>query len=249
MTISLTAMRRSSEAKNMCSVRTSPMPCAPLRRASAASSGVSAFVKTFTFLRSSTHPMKVPRSPEMVGGARASRPSITSPVLPLSESQSPVLYVLPPSSQVLSRSLTTSSWHPDTHVLPQPLATTAACDVMPPLLVRMPSAACMPLTSSGEVSARTRMAAPPWALKASASSGVKTIWPTAAPGDAGSPLPITRSLYASSEANWGWRSWSRCEASTMPMAWSLLIRPSLNMSTAILTAEGPVRLPLRHWSI
>mmetsp|Transcript_40600 Transcript_40600/g.79489 ORF Transcript_40600/g.79489 Transcript_40600/m.79489 type:complete len:446 (-) Transcript_40600:1203-2540(-) len=194
MTISRTAISRSSDAKNMCSVRTSPMPSAPFLLASAASSGVSALVKTLTLRLSSTHPMKVPRSPEMVGGASASLPSMTSPVLPLSESQSPVWYVFPPSSMVLALSLTLSSWQPDTQVLPQPRATTAACEVMPPLLVRMPSAACIPLTSSGLVSARTRIAAPPCALKASASSGVKTICPTAAPGEAGSPLPITRSL-------------------------------------------------------
>mmetsp|Transcript_16591 Transcript_16591/g.40525 ORF Transcript_16591/g.40525 Transcript_16591/m.40525 type:complete len:446 (+) Transcript_16591:553-1890(+) len=194
ITICRTAMSRSSDAKNMCSVRTSPMPCAPLRRASAASSGVSALVKTLTLRLSSTQPMKVPRSPLIVGGASVSRPSITSPVLPLSEIQSPVVYVFPPSSIVLALSLTASSWHPDTHVFPHPRATTAACDVIPPRCVRIPSAACMPETSSGDVSARTRIAAPPCALKASASSGVKTTCPTAAPGEAGSPRPMTRSL-------------------------------------------------------
>src|ERR1043166_3035653 len=38
-----------------------------------------------------------------------------------------------------------------------PRATTAACEVMPPRVVRMPSAACIPWMSSGEVSTRTRM--------------------------------------------------------------------------------------------
>ena len=38
-----------------------------------------------------------------------------------------------------------------------PRATTAACEVMPPRVVRMPSAACMPWMSSGLVSTRTRM--------------------------------------------------------------------------------------------
>ena len=33
---------------------------------------------------------------------------------------------------------------PETHGLPMPRATTAACEVMPPRVVRIPSAACMP---------------------------------------------------------------------------------------------------------
>jgi hypothetical protein len=37
----------------------------------------------------------------------------------------------------------------------------------------------------------TRIAGFPWACAASASSAVKTIWPTAAPGDAGKPVAIT----------------------------------------------------------
>ena len=41
--------------------------------------------------------------------------------------------------------------------LPQPRATSAAWLVMPPLAVRIACAACMPWTSSGLVSARTRM--------------------------------------------------------------------------------------------
>jgi hypothetical protein len=37
-----------------------------------------------------------------------------------------------------------TSMHPTTQVLPQPRATTAACDVIPPRCVRMPSEACIP---------------------------------------------------------------------------------------------------------
>ena len=47
--------------------------------------------------------------------------------------------------------------HPTTQHLPMPRATTAACEVMPPVAVRMPAAACMPPMSSGLVSARTRI--------------------------------------------------------------------------------------------
>ena len=79
---------------------------------------------------------------------------------------------------------------PATHGLPIPRATTAACDVMPPRVVKMPSAACMPPMSSGEVSTRTRMVLRPALLAASASAAEKTIAPVAAPGDAGKPVAI-----------------------------------------------------------
>ena len=68
-----------------------------------------------------------------------------------------------------------------------PRATTAACEVMPPRVVRMPSAACMPWMSSGEVSTRTRMTFLPSALSFVASSELNTISPEAAPGEAGRP--------------------------------------------------------------
>ena len=51
-----------------------------------------------------------------------------------------------------------------------PRATTAACEVMPPRVVRMPSAACMPWMSSGVVSTRTRMTLRPFFFALSASS-------------------------------------------------------------------------------
>ena len=58
-----------------------------------------------------------------------------------------------------------------------PRATTAACEVMPPRVVKIPSAACMPWMSSGEVSTRTRMTLRPWLLSSSASSEENTISP------------------------------------------------------------------------
>ena len=69
-----------------------------------------------------------------------------------------------------------------------PRATTAAWLVMPPRVVRMPRAACMPWMSSGLVSMRTRMIASPFCARLSASSAVNTTAPEAAPGLAGSPL-------------------------------------------------------------
>ena len=69
-----------------------------------------------------------------------------------------------------------------------PRATTAAWLVMPPRVVRMPRAACMPWMSSGLVSMRTRMIASPFCARLSASSAVNTTAPDAAPGLAGRPL-------------------------------------------------------------
>jgi hypothetical protein len=48
----------------------------------------------------------------------------------------------------------------------------------------------------------TRIQGFPWACHASASSAVNTIWPTAAPGEAGNPVAITLSLYAATFSNW-----------------------------------------------
>ena len=62
---------------------------------------------------------------------------------------------------------------PTTAGLPQPRATTAACDTRPPRAVRMPSEASIPWTSSGEVSVRTRMTRSPRSAAAAASSAVR----------------------------------------------------------------------------
>ncbi len=80
---------------------------------------------------------------------------------------------------------------PATQGVPMPRATTAAWLVIPPVLVRMPSETCMPPMSAGSVSRRTRMIFSPLPTRSSASSAVKAILPTAAPGDAGRPLAIT----------------------------------------------------------
>ena len=79
---------------------------------------------------------------------------------------------------------------PTTQHLPQPRATTAAWLVLPPVAVRMPCAACMPPTSSGEVSRRTRMTFLPSAAAFSASGALKTTSPVAAPGTALMPEAI-----------------------------------------------------------
>ncbi len=74
----------------------------------------------------------------------------------------------------LSRATSTSSVSaPQTHVLPMPRATTAACDVLPPRLVRMPCAAIMPGRSSGLVSRRTRITFSPSAAQLDRPLGVE----------------------------------------------------------------------------
>ena len=63
-----------------------------------------------------------------------------------------------------------------------PRATTAAWLVMPPRVVRMPRAACIPWMSSGLVSMRTRITASPRAASASASSAENTTLPRGGAG-------------------------------------------------------------------
>ena len=79
---------------------------------------------------------------------------------------------------------------PQTAVFPIPLATTAACEVLPPRLVKIPSAATMPTKSSGLVSLRTKITLRPVFAKSKARFELKTISPTAAPGEAAIPVAI-----------------------------------------------------------
>ena len=76
-----TATMRSA-SKNMCSVRHSPMPSAPNLRAVAASSGVSALVRTFSVRMESAQPISVPKSPVSSGWRIATLPLNTWPVPP-----------------------------------------------------------------------------------------------------------------------------------------------------------------------
>jgi len=141
------------------------------------------------------------------------------------------------------------SWQPETQHSPMPRATTAACEVMPPRTVRMPSAAFMPSMSSGLVSRRTRTHFSPFFLYDFASSAVKTILPQAAPGEAASPLPTGVEFLSATASNCGWRSVSRLRGSIMSTASSSVLIPSSTRSHAILRAARAVRLPLLVWSM
>ena len=142
-----------------------------------------------------------------------------------------------------------SSPAPDTQHLPMPRATTAACEVMPPRAVRIPSAAFMPLRSSGEVSMRTRMTFRPSRFHLAASSAKKTTSPVAAPGEAGRPLVSTLAFFIAVASNTGWSSSSSLAGSHRSTAVFSSMSPSASMSIAILSMAAPVRLPLRVWSI
>ncbi len=126
---------------------------------------------------------------------------------------SPLCRIMPPASSVSrSRSICTAE-APTTQGRPMPRATTAAWLVMPPRVVRMPTAACMPCTSSGEVSTRARITVWPCALRCTASSASNTSSPVAAPGEAGSPLARTvRSASGSSVGCSSWSSWLGVDA-------------------------------------
>ena len=74
------------------------------------------------------------------------------------------------------------------HGLPIPLATTAACDVFPPLLVRIPTDSKNAGTSSGFVSSLIRITLAPFSPMVVALFTSSTAMPLAAPGDAAIPF-------------------------------------------------------------
>ena len=164
---------RRSGARNMCSVRHSPMPWAPSSRAFFASSSVSALARTsiFPLRTSSDHLRMVSNSFGGLEPASVSWPSMISPVVPSREIQSPCLTVTSPTANDLPEMRTASA--PTTAGVPHPRATTAAWLTSPPREVRMPLATIIPWTSSGLVSLRTRMTSSPFFAAASASSAVK----------------------------------------------------------------------------
>ncbi len=175
--------------------------------------------------------------------------SITSPVEPSIETGSPSRTTLPATFIVLALALMSSAPQPTTEGLPIWRPTTAACDVMPPVAVRMPWATDMPWMSSGTVSIRTSRTFLPFCAQATASSAVKTTAPVAAPGEAGSPFAATGTDVRALGSKIGCSSWSSACGSTFRSASFFVRSPSSHMSTAMLTAASPVRLPLRVWSM
>ena len=180
-------------------------------------------------------------------GTTASAPVKTSPVEPSIEITSPSVRVTSPQRTVLAATSTSSASAPQTQVLPIPRATTAACEVLPPRLVRMPVAAIIPLRSSGLVSLRTRTTSSPRAAQATAVGESKTTLPTAAPGEAAIPR-VSRSRSAA-VSNCGNISWASCAPVTRCSASSMVISCSSTSWQAIRKAAAGVRLPTRVCSI
>ncbi len=144
------------------------------------------------------------------------------------EMTSPSSITTPPGAVSRRRLVSTSSSSaPHTQVLPMPRATTAACEVLPPREVRMPSAAIMPSRSSGLVSRRIRMTCSPERDHFTAVYESKTALPTAAPGEAVMPQPIRRTdpPSATESSKRGNISCASCAPVTRCSASSTSIRP------------------------
>ena len=128
-----------------------------------------------------------------------------------------------------------------------PRATTAAWLVLPPRLVKMPWAAIMPCRSSGLVSRRTRITFSPRAASSTARSESNTTLPTAAPGDALTPVVSFVTLVLSSNRGNMRRASSSPE--TRASASFMSMRPSSTNCRAMRKAAAAVRLPTRVCSI
>ncbi len=226
------------------------MPSAPNSRALAESCGVSAFVRTPSFFTLSHRLMKATKfgfSPTALMSGRAS--GYTVPLEPFRVIQSPSRMTVPLTVIWRLPTSTCISPAPTMQHLPQPRATSAACEVMPPRAVRMPWAARIPSTSSGLVSSRTRITCLPAWVQSTASLAVSTTWPTAPPGPAGRPLTRIFASFSLAGSMMGCSSSSICAGVIRVTASSASISLSRAISTAMRTAAGPLRLPTRHCSI
>ena len=225
------------------------MPCAPNSRAFSASAGLSALVRIFKVRLLSAQVMSVAKSPVMLGAIVSTLPIITSPVVPLIVMKSPALTTFPAMLTVCAASSILTASQPTTHGLPQPRATTAAWLALPPVLVRMPLARCIPATSSGDVSLRTSMIGSLgyFSACATAASADSTTLPDAPPGLAA--MPWATGLTFDLGSSCGCSRWLSESGGTRLTASPWLILPSLAISTAIRTAAVPVRLPLRVCSM
>ena len=152
---------------------------------------------------------------------------------------SPSRRVAPSASRVRWRVSMLMPLAPTMQGRPMPRAITAAWLVVPPRSVRTPTDACIPRTSSGTVSRRTRMQASSRAAKAWAAAAVKTIRPVAAPGLALMPRAIT-SRGALGSTCWCSRS-ARARGSTRITASDSGMMPSRARATAMRTPARDVR--------
>jgi hypothetical protein len=146
-----------------------------------------------------------------------------------------------------SRRSISSAPAPETHGLPIPRATSAACEALPPSEVRIPLAAWKPATSSASVNGLTKITSQPSPAAATASSAVNTIAQLAAPGDAARPSANT--------SNWAWRANGGCSsASSLPasivaIASPLSSKPSSTAPNSNRTAACAGRFASLVWSM
>ena len=224
----------------------------PRRRTGArcrASAGVSALARTPSLRTLSAQPISVPNSPDSAGsiiGTRAGQHLAGRAVD--GDDLAALEHGVAGAAWSARCSRRAAEPAPETQGLPMPRATTAACEVMPPRVVRMPSAACMPWMSSGEVSTRTRMTFLPSALSRVRLVGRRTRSrrrPRPARPAGRSRSPCARR----SGSMVGCSSWSSEAGSIRATASSLVISFSFASSTAMRSAALAVRLPFRVCSI
>ncbi len=103
----------------------------------------------------------------------------------------------------------------------------------------------MPFKSSGDVSVRHSTTLLPLRVSISAVAAVNAIRPVAAPGPAGKPRAMAVAAFSALGSKTGTRRESIDSAGILSKAAFWFIRRSRCISTAILTAARPVRLPLR----
>ena len=154
---------------------------------------------------------------------------------------------VPPIVTIPSPSTTSDA--PTTAGIPQPRATTAAWLTNPPVLVRIPAARLMPWTSSGEVSARTRMTPAPGVGGRDRGLRREPISPQATPGEAA--RPVVSAGPASERSVTVGRAGRRGSPPRGATASSRVSGKSGSsaISRAIRRAACGVRLPTRTWSI
>ena len=111
--------------------------------------------------------------------------------------------VFPLITNSFLKELTFISPAPTIQHIPQPLATKAACEVIPPLEVKIATEALIPSTSSGLVSSRTNTTVSPFAAQSTASCAVKTAFPVAPPGPAGNPFTSNGVIFSTSGSTIG----------------------------------------------
>ena len=143
---------------NMCSVRQRPMPSAPNSRALAASSGVSAFARTFRRRISSAQPRIVSKSSLICGGTRSTGAEDHAPGAAVDRDHVALAELV-----AVERRRSSPSCRPRAPrsrrrtACPSRARRRPRARSCPPWAVRIPCAAIIPWMSSGVVSQRTRI--------------------------------------------------------------------------------------------